>query len=81
MIASVLTYHASFICELAHPFRQDLVDVPVFLKEAGFFLLPQVITTEYIERIMDMNPGPRHAAQGSLLGGFALVPHFIAIKQ
>lgn len=34
------TYHVSFICELAHPFRQDLVDVPVFLKEAGFFLAP-----------------------------------------
>lgn len=33
---SVQTYHAGFICELAHPFRQDLVDVPVFLKEAGF---------------------------------------------
>lgn len=42
---------------------------------------PQVIKTEYIERIMDMNPGPRHAAQGSLLEGFALAPHFFAIKQ
>lgn len=36
----VQTYHASFICELAHPFRQDLVDVPVFLKESGFFRSP-----------------------------------------
>lgn len=71
----------SFICELARPFRQDLADVPVFLKESGFFSSPGVIAAEYIERIMDMNPGPRHAAQGSSLGGAAFAPHFIAIKQ
>lgn len=55
--------------------------MPVFLKESGFFSQPRVIAAEYIERIMDMNPGPRHAAQGSSLGGSALAPHFIAIKQ
>lgn len=35
------TYHVSFISELARPFRQDLVDVPVFLKESGSFLRPR----------------------------------------
>lgn len=35
----VQTYHTSFICELARPFRQYLQDVPVFLNKAGFFFV------------------------------------------